>query len=235
MPPEHTAVGILSTAIHRLERNQMPLRLEAPIRQMFGTLAPEMPFAMKMVFANLWFFGGLVKRQLAASPATNALVRTTTAPTMFEAGVKENILPAKATAVVNFRVLSGESAASVIEHVRHTIDDPRVEIRPLEGLKSEPSFVSDTDGPSFKALARTIRHEFPGVVVTPGLVVGATDSRHFAELSSSIFRFSPMWVGPEDLDRVHGTDERISIEDYERGVRFFVRLVRNWDSMQDQR
>jgi carboxypeptidase PM20D1 len=226
-PPEHTAIGLLSAAIHQLERHQLPARMEAPARQLFSHLAPEMSFAMRMVFANLWLLGGLVKRQLAASPATNALIRTTTAATMFEAGVKENILPGKARAVVNFRVLSGDSMASVIEHVRQTVDDPRVKIELLTELKSEPSFVSDSDSPSFRALVRTIRQVFPEVVVTPGLVLGATDSRHYAALSSNIYRFSPIWVRPEDLDRVHGTDERISVENYEQVVRFYIQLIRN--------
>lgn len=227
MPPQHTAVGILSTAIRKLERNQLPVRIEEPTRQMFSNLAPEMPFAMRMVFANFWLFGGLVKSQLAASPATNATIRTTTAATMFEGSVKENILPTKARAVVNFRILSGDSITSVIEHVRQTIDDPRVQIRPLEGIRSEPSSVSDTDSASFEALKRTIRQVFPEVVVAPGLVLGATDCRHYAELSNNIYRFSPIWVGPKDLDRVHGTNERISIENYEQIVRFYIELIRN--------
>jgi len=233
MPPKHTAIGILSTAIHKLERNQLPLRMDGPARQQFGTLAPEMSFAMKMVFANLWLFGGLVKRQLAASPATNAMARTTTAPTMFEAGVKENILPTKARAVVNFRLLSGDTIASVIEHVRQTVDDPRVKIEPLKGFGGEPSFVSDTASPSFSALEHTIRQVFPKVIVAPGLVMAATDSRHYADLTNGIYRFTPMWVRPGDLDRVHGTNERISIADYEQAVRFYMQLICNSDSMPD--
>ena len=230
-PPEHTAIGLLSTAIHKLERRQLPARMEAPARQLFTHLAPEMSFAMRMVFANLWLLGGLVKRQLAAAPATNALIRTTTAATIIEAGVKENVLPVKARAVVNFRMLPGDSMASVLEHVRQTVDDPRVTVKLLGDRKSEPSFVSNTDSPSFKALVRTIRQVFPEVVVTPGLVLGATDSRHYARVSDNIYRFIPIWVRPGDLDRVHGTDERISIKDYEQVVRFYIQLIRNSDSI----
>ena len=233
VPPKETPIGILSSAIHRLERNQMPLRMGVPARKMFDALAPEMGFGMRMVFANLWLFGRVVRRQFAGLPTTNALIRTTTAPTMLEAGVKENILPAKAKAVVNFRLLSGDSIASVIEHARRTIDDARVEIAPLEGLTGEASFVSSTDAPGFGALVRTIRQVYSGVVITPGLVLGATDSRHYADVSTSIYRFSPIWVGPGDLERVHGTDERVSIEDHERSVSFYIQLIRNSDSTQD--
>ncbi len=104
-------------------------------------------------------------------------------------------------------------------------------IEPSKGFGGEPSLVSDTESPSFSALEHTIRQVFPKVIVAPGLVVGVTDSRHYADLTNSIYRFSPIWVRPEDLDRIHGTNERISIEEYEQAVRFYVQLIRNSGSM----
>jgi carboxypeptidase PM20D1 len=227
MPPAHTAVGVLSTAIHKLERAPMPARLPGPTRQMFRFLAPEMPFVMRAAFANLWLAEPLVKRMLAAKPATNAMVRTTTAATMFEAGIKDNVLPDRARAVVNFRILMGDDFDGIIDHVRRAIGDERVAVRPLFEFGSEPSRVSDTDSISFRALHQTICQVFPGVLVAPGLVLGATDSRHYAGLTDNIYRFSPIRVGPGDLDRIHGTDERISVDDYGRAVRFYVQLIRN--------
>lgn len=227
MPPQHTAVGVLSSAIHQLERDQMPARLEIPTRLLFRYLAPEMPFVMRLLFANLWITEGLVKRQLSASPATNALVRTTTAATMFEAGVKANILPQEARAVVNFRVLPGDRITGVIEHVRKVIDDPRVAIRALNGFGSEPSAVSDAESASFDALVRTVRQVFPDVIVAPGLVLAATDSRHYGDISDNVYRFSPIRLAGEDLGRIHGTDERIPVEDYARAVRFYAELICN--------
>ena len=233
MPPQQTAIGILSAAIDKIEQNQFPTRMGMPVRQMFGTLAPEMPFGMRIIFANLWLFEGLVEKKLAASPRTNALIRTTTAPTIFTSGVKENILPTTARSVVNFRLLQGESIGSVMEYVRRTIDDPRVKIRPSAGFSSEPSYISDTGSPGFRAIELTIRQVFPEVLVAPGLCIGATDSRHYAKLTKSIFRFSPLWLRPDDLQRIHGIDERISIENYTKVVKFYTQLIRNSDSMEE--
>ena len=227
MPPPQTAVGILSTAIHNLEQNKFPARLEGATGQMFDYLAPEMPFGMRMLFANLWLFGGLVESQLAASPAANATIRTTTAATMFEGSIKDNVLPTNARAVVNFRILNGDSIPSVIEHVRRTVDDLRVQIKPVGQLTSEPSPVSTPNSPNFDVFQRTIHQVFPEVLVAPGQFVAATDSRHYAELSSDIYRFCPMWAGPGDLDGIHGTNERISIENYEQIVRFYIQLIHN--------
>ncbi|MDY6964601.1 MAG: M20 family peptidase [Halobacteriota archaeon] len=229
IPPKNTAVGILSTSIHKLENHQLPARIEGPFRQSLKYLSFEMPFATRIVFANMWLFGLLLKRQFAKSPVTNAAIRTTTAASMIESGVKENILPIQARAVVNFRILSGNSVCSVIDHALRTINDPRVKISILEGsLTSEPSEESSIESPSFEILQRTIHQIFPEVLVVPYLVTGVTDSRHYRELTSSIYRFVPLWwTGPEDIDMLHGTNERISIENCERIVRFYIQLIRN--------
>ncbi len=228
-PPSHTAVGILSAAIHKLESNPYPLRISAPSAATFEYLAPEMPGVMRLVFANRWLFGGLIKNQLAQAPRTNAEIRTTMAATIFEAGTKENILPSSARAVLNWRILPGDSTAGVMEHVRQTIDDPQVTIRLLED-RSEPSSVSDIDSASFDVLQQTIHQIFPDVVVLPTLTVGTSDARHYGALTRHIYRFAPIVAGPEDANRAHGTDERLSVENYGLFAQFYVQLIRNSSS-----
>ena len=227
MPPKQTAIGILSTAIQNLERNQFPAEITGATGQLFAYLGPEMPLTERIVFANLWLFGWLVERHVVTSSLTNALVRTTTAATMFEGGVKENVLPTQARAVINFRILPGETVQGVIDHVRKTIGDPRITITPLKKVLSEPSAVSTPESFSFETLHRTIRQIFPDVIVAPWLVVGATDSRHYAQLSDNIYRFVPIQMRPEDTRRFHGTNERIGVENYQDCVRFFMQLIRN--------
>jgi carboxypeptidase PM20D1 len=225
-PPPSSAIGILSAAVHRVERNQMRVSLGGPSRDFFDYAGPELPFVYRTVFANLWLFGGLVERELVASPATNATIRTTTAVTMIAGGVKENVLPTTARAVVNFRILPGDSVQQVVDHVRRAADDPRVEIRPLPGAR-EPSVTSPTDAPSFLLLQRTIGEIFPSVVVAPYLTIGGTDARHYAQLTPNTYRFTPIIADPGDLTRLHGINERIAIENYEQVVQFFIQLIRN--------
>jgi carboxypeptidase PM20D1 len=225
MPPRETAVGIVSRAVHRLERDPFPGRLQGAARAMFAYLGPELPLAQRMAFANLWLFRPLVERQLAASPTTDAALRTTTAATMFEGSVKDNVLPIHARAVVNFRILPGETVASVTERVRRTVDDARVEIRPLEGTGEDPSPLSPTDAPAFERLARTVRQVFPEAVVAPYLVLGATDARHYTALSGNVYRFLPAQITARELSGMHGTDERVSVESYLAGVRFYRQLL----------
>ena len=227
MPPPSTAVGILSEAVNKLEEGQMPGEIKGAVAQMFDYIGPEMPLGKKLLFANLWLFEPLVVRQLSAAPGTNAALRTTTAATMIEGGVKENVLPTRAQAVVNFRILPGDSIEGVIAHVRDTVADPRVEVSRYGVSGFEPSGISDVNNSNFQALQRTIAQVFPEVVVAPGQVLGGTDSRHYGKLSNNIYRFLPHRYVAEDLVRPHGTNERISIEDYARSVRFYHQLIRN--------
>jgi carboxypeptidase PM20D1 len=226
-PPPHTAVGILSRAITRLEENQMPASLKGVAGQMFQYVGPEMSFGKKMAFANLWLFQPLVERQLAAQPPTNAAIRTTTAATIIEGGVKENVLPSKARAVLNFRILPGDSVQSVLDHVNQTINDPQVKVAKYGETANEPSAVSSTDSNGYQSLQRTIRQIFQGTIVAPSQVISATDSRHYAALSNSIYRFAPIILRAEDLKRIHGTNERISVENYAQCVRFYHQLILN--------
>jgi len=227
MPPVSTAVGKLGRAIHRLETNQMPARLDSPVTDMFAYLAPEMPFAWRVVFANRWLFNPWLVPRLEEIQATNALVRTTTAPTVIQGGVKSNVLPSSARAVVDFRILPGDTVTSVIEHVRATIDDPDITIRQMGREPSEPSPVSRVAASSFTALRKTIHQVFPDVVVAPGLVIGRTDSRRYAKLADNSYRFLPMRLAPEDLKRIHGIDERIAVENYIEIIRFYVQVLHN--------
>jgi carboxypeptidase PM20D1 len=228
LPPRQSAVGIVSAAVARVEAHPMPRRLEGPTRELFAHVGPYFPFPRRAVFANLWLSRPLVLRRLEGAPATNAMVRTTTAATMFQAGTKENVLPSRARAVVNFRIHPGDSVAGVVDRVRRAVDDPRVEVRPVRGsFLAEPSAVSSTGSESFRILAHTIRAVVPEAVVAPYLVVVVTDARHFQGMAESIFRFLPLRLAPEDLARMHGTNERVSVRDYEQAIRLYRELIVN--------
>ena len=227
MPPRATAVGILAAGLARLETRQMPRAIRGPTADMFDYLGPEMPFAPRLVMANRWLLGGILTSQFGTTPQGNALLRTTTAPTVLQAGVKENVLPSTARALVNFRILPGDSVASVLEHVRQAVDDPRIGVNALQTTFSNPSAVTPVDSAPFQLLARTIRQVVPGTVVTPWLVVGATDSRHYARLTPNVLRFVGATIGKDDLRRVHGTDERVGVRAYADAVRIYIQLLKN--------
>ena len=227
VPPPESAVGILSEAIVSLEDNPMPARLEGATEQLFERVSPRFPFVQRAMFANLWATRPLITRKLGDTPTTNAMVRTTTAVTIFQAGTKEKVLASRARAVVNFRILPGDSIADVLDHVRRVIDDQRVEVRQADSFSSEPSAISSTDSENFRTIERTVRSIAPDVIVAPYLVVVVTDARYFQELSRNVFRFMPARLTSTDLARMHGTNERLSVRDYERVIRLYRQLILN--------
>lgn len=222
--PGHSAIGRLSAALTRLDQNPMPGGIRGAAGAMFDALAPDLPLAQRLALSNLWLTRPLVERQLGQGGATNALMRTTTAMTIVNAGNKENVLPGRAEAVVNFRILPGDSAASVAEHVKRVVADPAVEVTQM-GVAAEPSRLSSPEGAPFKLIERAVREVFPDALVAPGLMLAASDARHFDAVSEQSFRFMPVRFGPEDLARPHGTDERIAIKQLADMVRFYHRLL----------
>lgn len=227
MPPQENTVAVLARAITRIEAHPFPSHLDGSGGILFEYLGPELPLSRRLVFANLWLFRPLVEGQLSASPSLNAIIRTTVAPTMLDGGVKDNVLPTTARAVVNLRLSPEDSVSGVLEHLRRAIDDPHVELRPRGRLPEETAPTSPVDAPAYAALARTIRQVYPDALVAPFLLVGTTDAHAYTALSPNVYRFTPAWFGPGDDSRTHGIDERLSVKQHADAVRFFAQVMRN--------
>jgi carboxypeptidase PM20D1 len=146
---------------------------------------------------------------------------------MLQGSVKQNVLPTEARAVVNFRIHPADSVAGVLAHVESAVGDPRVELRRFGEVAGEPGPVSPASGPAYGSIARTIRQIYPEAIVAPSLSIGTTDARHYTGISDAVYRFVPIVLGPDDLTRFHGVDERIAVEEYFRMVRFYAQLIRN--------
>jgi carboxypeptidase PM20D1 len=222
--PGKSAIGVLSAALVRLDAQPLPGGIQGIAGEMFAAVAPELAGFNRVALSNLWLFRPVVERMLANQPSTNALMRTTTAMTIVNGGNKENVLPGRADAVVNFRILPGDTVQGVTEHVRRVVADERVKVEPVaEGGEASP--VSSTASDSYRHIERAIREVFPGAVVAPGLMLAGTDAKHFVGLADQIYRFSPVRAGPAELSRPHGTDERLSVDNLAEMIRFYHRLL----------
>jgi carboxypeptidase PM20D1 len=226
-PPRQSAIGILSNGLAELEANPLPAHLDT-LKDTYREAGFMASFGMQMIFANLWLFGRLVRRQLDAAPQTSAAIRTTTALTRIEGGIKDNVLPAQARAVVNFRLYPGDSIASVCDRVRRIIADERVQLEVLPDAGWEASPVSSTNTLLYAQLSSAIRQVYPQAAVAPYLVQGSTDARHYTGLCEQVFRFSPYLITREELETVHGVNERISVENLEHMAQFYALVMRAW-------
>ena len=224
MPDAQTSIGILAAAIEALEASPFPARLDGAGETFLATLAPEMPFGPRLLAANTWIAAPLLAHELTKQPETAALLRTTLAATTFSGGVAANVLPERSSATINLRIHPRDTLAGVLERVSEVVDDPRIAIATLAEA-SEPTGLSPVDGEAFAFLAETIRAAYPGVVVAPSLVLGATDSRHYAALTPNIYRFYGIRLTSDDLARIHGVNERILITQYVELIGFYLRLI----------
>jgi carboxypeptidase PM20D1 len=223
-PPPETAIGKLAKAVSRLEEKQMPMRLDGAVESMLRALAPAMSFDRRVAIANLWLFKPLLVSILSGTDTGRASLQTTTAPTIFASGDKDNVLPGRAHAVVNMRLLPGDTAADATQHIKTVVGDPSVAVETLSEFPASP--VSDARSPAFAAVVKAIEGTMPGVLTAPYLTIGATDSTHYTKISPNVLRFLPARFEPDDMKRFHGTNERISVDNYREIVSFYVQLVR---------
>lgn len=225
-PEKESAIIVLNKAIYNLVNKQMKAKISGPVDDLIRYIGSEMPFYAKAIFANKWIFKGIILNIYQASGSGNALVRTTTAPTIIQAGVKDNLIPTKAEAVINFRILPEETSADVLTHIEKVVDDKRVKIYAIDEGKSEPAPVSPADVTGFTNIFTVIRQIYPEAAVAPTMMLSSSDSRYFSGVSKNIYRFAPIIVNSEDMARIHGPDERTRIEDFKRGIGFYYQLIK---------
>ncbi|XP_027727133.1 N-fatty-acyl-amino acid synthase/hydrolase PM20D1 [Vombatus ursinus] len=231
IPLKETSIGILAAAISRLEQTPMPNMFGyGTEKSMIEQLAGQFGFPLNIVFSNLWIFGPIVSRILEKSRVSNAMMRTTVALTMFNAGIKVNVIPPTAQATVNIRIHPSQTVPEVLDIIQNIVADDRVQYHVLNAFNPLPLSPYDQEAFGYQLLRRTIRDVFPEVsVVVPGVCVGNTDVRHYANISTGLYRFNPVSLSPESFKSVHGLNERISIQAYETQVMFLFELIQNAD------
>ena len=217
MPLPETAIDILNAAIGKARAEQMPAIITTPVQELLGVTVASQSFFNKMVVANQWLFKGALVSRMEQSKQTNAMIHTTLVPTIVKAGIKDNVIPTIAKATFNSRILPGQTSDDVVEFVKKAVNDPRVTVSKQTISLMEPSTTTPSSHPAFKKLASITYKTVPNALVSPYLVVGATDSRYFRSFSDAVLNFTPI----QDAKGFHGIDERIGVSDLKRMVSFY--------------
>ena len=225
MPPRDTAVSTLAKAITRLQDNPFPGGLDGVSEDFFDTLGRHFPLVQRALFANRWLFGPVIEYALSAKPTTNAVLRTTMAPTMLSAAPAPNVLPAEASAKVNFRLHPRDTIAGVVDYVTKTIADDRVSVHLPTDYMAEASGISSRESDGYRAIESSIGAAFGPVIYVAGITVGGTDSRHYAKVAENTYRLNPFVIDSSDLSRLHGIDERLSLDNLGRAISFYRALL----------
>ncbi|MBN2651595.1 MAG: peptidase dimerization domain-containing protein, partial [Spirochaetales bacterium] len=226
MPPANTTAGIIGKAVAAVERHPFRKSLNYSVSQMLNSLAAVAPGAVGFLLANNRFYSPLLISILAKSPSMAAMLHTTQAVTVLKAGVKENIIPEQASALLNLRIVPGETMESALRHVTKAVNDKRVSVRIWGNFPgNDPIEPSDVNSQAFGIIASTVAETLPGVPAIPYMVTASTDSRSYTELTDNILRFTPVVFKPADLAGVHGFNERISLDNYGLCIEFFKKLL----------
>ncbi|MCC9167392.1 M20/M25/M40 family metallo-hydrolase [Pontibacter harenae] len=226
MPPNETPIDILSNALTRLHKKPFKARMMPTTRQTMNMLAGKLGGKYKFALRHYGFFKRKILKKLASDQATDALIRTQMAPTIINAGNASNVIPRVASAVVNFRILTGETDESIIRHVRRAIKDDRIEIK-IHGGYTPPSPVASTESWIYAALEKTIHQTYKGITIVPALFPGGTDAKHYTALTDNIYRFAPQVVNPGNAKLIHNVDEHITLEVLDNSVSFYKMLLLN--------
>jgi carboxypeptidase PM20D1 len=225
-PPSQTAIGILARGLARLEAHPLPTHLRK-LRPLYHGIGIAAPLYIQIALPIL-AVGPVVKRWLVKNPEMNASMRTTTALTIINGGVEDNTIPAEAKAIVNFRLLPGDTIADVLWHAKKVIKDERVKFKPIEGKFNEALPISPQNVAAYQGLKKVVRQVFDNSPVAPFVMLGGTDCMHFVPVCDHIYRFTSVVMDESFRGLEHGIDERIPVEAIGKMVTFYAQLMQAW-------
>ncbi|HOX33287.1 MAG TPA: M20/M25/M40 family metallo-hydrolase [Spirochaetales bacterium] len=228
MPPRRTAAGSLARAVAAVEARRGPARICRSVRALLQGVSRYSGFAYRLLFRNLWLTAPLVKAAFSASGSTNSLIRTTAAPTMLQGSPKENVLADKARAILNVRILPGDSSAAVLGRLsRAAARFGATALAAHPAAVVEPSPESPAEHEGYRAIRSALGASFPEAGCAPFLLSGGTDTKHYLKVAEAVYRFTPLRQTSADLAGIHGRDERVEVGNLRRCALFYAALMRS--------
>jgi acetylornithine deacetylase/succinyl-diaminopimelate desuccinylase-like protein len=227
MPRKDNAVLHLAAAITKIGTYEAPVEFNSVTRAYFEGIAQveddETSKWMRALespdraeHAERWLS--------EVDPSWNSMMRDTIAPTMLQAGIRNNVIPPEARGVINIRLLPGNTINALLGKLQQLVNDPQIrfEIEPGGGETApSSSLTSDLYG----AIRNVSAKEFPGVPVVPFMSTGATDSRFLRLRSVEAYGLLPFPLGDTDFVRMHGNDERIPLDSFRKGIQYLYDIV----------
>lgn len=227
-PPKNTPIAKLSKFISHIER-RFPLKTKMipEIQKLFATLAPTMSFPFRLLFGNLWLFKGLMTFLLPRiNPYGRALLSTTIAYTMMKGSDAENVIPNEAWVLFNCRTHPIQGIDSTFDKLNRIAKKYGCECEIIEGREASPTVDIQKEG--YQKVIESIKAVFPDVLISPYVILGGTDARHYTKISDSALRFSPIRVHNRDLKKMHGINESVSIDALSEAVVFYKHLIEHF-------
>ncbi len=222
-PPRMPATAILARAVVRVSRARFPERLTPTTVRMLQTLGAHARPPYRALLTRAGVLSPVLRRIMAANAETRATIATTATVTGLQAGTAANAIAERAEATVNVRLTQGTTIADVVRILGRAIRDDRVSIEVVRGHEASPT--SPTDGRGWEAIEAATAAEHPEAVVSPYVMLGGSDGRHAYRVTDRVYRFTPFLLTSDLRACLHARDERIPVESFERGIRWYRRLL----------
>jgi acetylornithine deacetylase/succinyl-diaminopimelate desuccinylase-like protein len=227
VPTKDNAVVHLAAAVAKIGGYTAPVRFTTIVRRYFEQLAPleDDELAKWIRSLDTPDRGEHAQHVISdANPLWNSMLRDTLAPTMLNAGVRANVIPSEARAMINVRLLPGDTIDVLISDLTKLVNDPavRFEVQSDAGLAAPPSSL---ESDFYATITKAASQEFSGAPVLPFLSAGATDSAQLRLHNVQSYGVSPFPMTDEDSRRMHADDERISLASFDKGVDFLARII----------
>lgn len=224
-PPVHTPIGVLAKAVTRIENKPFKFILTPPVKSLFSALGRHSSFIYRMVFANLWFFSPILDLLCRKSGGElNAMMRTTCAFTMMQGSDATNVIPPVASVGANLRIIGGQTYESIVDQIKKITKTDEIEYDIIYGMNPSPS--SSIEGPGYEILSDAIAQTWSNALISPYLMFACSDSRHYHNISDYVYRFSAMHLTSEQRALIHSHNERITIDQLEKIVEFYLNLIK---------
>jgi acetylornithine deacetylase/succinyl-diaminopimelate desuccinylase-like protein len=166
-----------------------------------------------------------LEERIRRSPELLAMFQNTLNLTVLKAGSSANVIPARSEAVVDCRLVPGQSKRAWMRQVQERVGDERVEVELLSPDHGEPSAVPwDTE--LYRTIAAVVKEAMEDAVVVPGMTIGGTDNRFLRERGIPAYGFIPCLLSPEERRGFHGNDEFLTVENLQMGCELMYEVVR---------
>lgn len=229
-PGRNTPLPRLGAFMNDVEKHS-PFRVEITpaVREMFSRMAPNMSFPMKLVFANLWLFGPLVKKLMPTiSPAGAAMMQTTCAFTTAKGSDGLNVLPSEAYVTANLRFIHHQPNEESLALLRKRAEKHGLEMEVL--YQDHPCKPVDYQGAPFKLLEKVAGEIYPGYGVVPYVMTGGTDAKYYGDVCDDALRFAPIEIDDQQYASIHGVNENLYATALPPAVDFYKTLLRAYDA-----
>jgi len=229
MPRPDNAIFALARALAKISAYETPLMLTPSTRRFFETLARTSEPPMSGYFADLLGTDSArlnrADREISRDPLLHALMRNTLAPVLMSAGFRGNVIPGSAEATINARLIPGTKPEDIVRELERVIGDSTVDVRASNTVLWAQGLAPSSENTDlYRALEKSARQQF-SAAVTPYLFQAGTDAPTWRSRGIPVYGIYPYPIDAEDLTRMHGNDERVSVESLRQGTEMIYRTL----------